>query len=147
MDMHYGQEVSVVIREKPSVVETRISDVESWSTFLCEVENITKAAHERYDFEITNGYDCRTERVVVHRDPRRHSFIWTALTGATFEGLLQLDAVDGGWTRATVRLASLPDGFRASLADLVMPPIRRSGIDEDQLRRLLSGSGQHRQKA
>jgi hypothetical protein len=146
MDMHYGQEVSVVIREKPSVVETRISDVESWSTFLCEVENITKVAYERYDFEISNGHGCRTERVVVHRDPRRHSFIWTTLTGATFDGILQLDDVDEGWTQATVRLASLPDGFRAGLTELVMPPVRRAGIDEDRLRRLLSGSS-HRQEA
>jgi hypothetical protein len=146
MDMHYGQEVSVLIRQDPLVVESRISDVESWSTFLSEVDNITKVAHERYDFEIDNGHGCRSVRVVVHRDPRRHSFIWTALTGATFDGVLQLDSVDGGWTRATVRLASLPDGFRAGLADLVMPPTRRTGIDEGRLRRLLAASGHDRQE-
>jgi hypothetical protein len=145
MNTRYGQEVSILIPEKPSVVETRIRDVESWSSFLCEVESITKLSHARYDFEIGNGHGCRIARVAVHSDPRRHHFAWTSLTGPTFDGIVHLDEVNEGWTQVTIRLASLPDGFRAGLTDLAMPPVRRAGIDEGRLRMLLSGSDPHRQ--
>ena len=119
--MYFSQHVSTLVTAPLSDVEGRLQDVESWSAFLVDVQRITKVAHDRYDFSITSSGRVRQARVAVQAHARDHLFTWLTLGGPTYNGCLRLTSAPGDWTRARLALTAAPDGFIASLTDMLMP--------------------------
>ena len=128
---------SVLVTTSPAEVERRLRDVEAWSKFLIDVDQITKIGHERYDFEIVTHKHVRRSRIAVRWHPQQSSFAWTSLKGPCFEGSIRLVEDEGGWTRVNLSVTCWPEGFVANVAEMVMPSRHRSGIDEGALRHLI----------
>jgi uncharacterized membrane protein len=134
----YRHQVAIVVNAPADMVEQRLMDVESWAAFLCDVENIMKVAHERYDFQINSWGHRRVARVVVRRDAREHFFMWKVLKGSGYNGTVRLKAVDGRRTQVTVALATWPDGFAPAVAELMRK--NNAAIDAARLKDVLAGS-------
>jgi uncharacterized membrane protein len=139
--MELRHEVSLLVTQPREVVQQRLRDVEGWAAFLLDVEHISKVAHERYLFSLGRGHHARDVLAAVREHPIEHTFVWTALRGPSFDGVIRLADAESHWTRVTLTMARWPDGFLAGLSELVMPGRDHSGIDEDQLRNHLHGAG------
>jgi uncharacterized membrane protein len=132
----YKHEVAVVVNAPAELVDERLQYVESWSTFLADVEKITKVSHERYDFEINSHGHHRVCRVALRRNARDHSFSWKALKGAAYNGHLSIKPMDERQSLVTVSLVTWPDGFMPAVADMMRR--RNAGIDAMHLQHMLS---------
>jgi uncharacterized membrane protein len=133
----WKHEVEVVISAPADQVELRLRDVESWVSFLADVEKITKIAHERYDFEINSHGHRRVTRVALRRHAREHSYAWKSLRGAAYNGTLSLKPLDERQSLVTVSLVTWPDGFMPALADMMRRP--NTAIDPLRLQEVLTG--------
>jgi uncharacterized membrane protein len=130
--MRYQQATSVVAVPL-AALESRLSRVEEWPAFLAGVESVGKICHERYRFQLADWRDNRDATVAVRHRPATHSFSWRALTGPSYTGRLELQAVDDQHTRVHLELSSHPGSLTAGIAEMVMP---RMGLAAEDLRRL-----------
>lgn len=123
------QQATTVVPLPLATVEKRLRDVESWSEFLQGIGSIRYTSHERYLFTLADGRDHREIKMVVKLRYHDHCFVWHGIAGPTVRGSLKLVAVDERHTAITLVVASLPDGFRSGIAEMMMPNSSTAGLD------------------
>lgn len=132
------QEATAVIAAPIAQVESLLSEVSTWPSFLVGLESVERLGHERYRFELADGRDRRESVVCVRHDAALHRFTWKSLEGPMFRGSLELTASDHRHTTVRLTLRSHPQGFLSALADMLIPG--RDRADHD-LRRLAELAG------
>jgi Polyketide cyclase / dehydrase and lipid transport len=135
-------EASAVAAAPLDVVENRLRDVESWTSFLAGVEQITKTSFERYTFRLRDR--GRSVPMVVRFRAREHRFTWRPFGATVYSGSLRLEALPGDWTRVVLRLVTQPEGFLPNLIGTVAPSRSRVMIDAHLLQSYLDALGRPR---
>lgn len=128
------QEATAVVPVPLADVESRLTDVTRWSTFLAGVREVTETSFQRYRFVIADGGDAVREvdaAVVPH--PREHRFAWHSLAGPRFDGEIRLSAVDDRHTRVHLSLVAEPAGFLAGLTEMLGTAHSTATVDLQRL--------------
>jgi uncharacterized membrane protein len=123
------QEATVVVATPIAQVESLLTDVTTWPTFLVGLESAERLGHERYRFCLAEGRDRREVVVCVRHDLGLHRFSWKALEGPTYRGSLELAAVDGDRTAVRLSLRSHPQSVVAAFFEMVLPGRDRADRD------------------
>ena len=132
------QEASAVVTVPLESLQQALRNVEEWTSFIAGVTKITKRAHERYVFELSEGAEVREVPTVVRHNQRDHCFTWRAFSGPRFEGSLRLTPLDGSRTRVTLDITAHPAGFMACWTDLVAHNRSQAVIDVQRLQSFAS---------
>jgi uncharacterized protein YndB with AHSA1/START domain len=130
------QEAKVVIAAPIAQVESLLTDVTLWPTFLVGLESAERLGHERYRFRLVDGRDRREVVVCVRHDLVLHRFSWKALEGPAYRGSLELFASDGDHTAVRLLLRSHPQSVVSAFFEMVMPWMDRADQDLRKLAEL-----------
>ena len=135
------QEASAVVSMSLRTVDKRLRNVEDWSHFLVDVEEVTATSYERYVFRVREGRQLREVAMAVVNHPREHRFTWRALTGPRYDGELRLQSVDERHTRLTLSLTTQPAGFLAGLTEMLGSTGSTAVVDLQRLESHLTDAG------
>jgi hypothetical protein len=110
---------AVIVPYPVSVVESNLWDVTTWSNFLADVEEVRRAAHERYVFTLRAGRHRDDVLVAVRWRARDHRFTWKSFEGPTWSGEVRLTPLNGRRTRINLEVIAHPRTFGGQLAEMI----------------------------
>ncbi len=100
-------------------LEAELRRVESWPSFLPELQAVERITEGRYIFTVRQDGRLHDVRVVVRRSPRGNGLLWTATEGAAWNGHLYLQAVDERRTRVHLELHIDARSFLGHVVEMI----------------------------